>query len=64
VKIQQTMQAQPLDEVLSLRAEVARVLGMQPPDLALLHAALERVDGLLEKARAELISVVREVQPK
>ena len=49
-------------ELARVRAEVALALSAQPPDVALLSAALERVDALLAKARAELVAVVREIQ--
>jgi hypothetical protein len=48
-------------ELVRVRAEVERALRVQPPDIALLSAALERVDTLLAKARAELVDAVREV---
>ena len=49
-------------ELAQVRAEVARALSVQPPDVAVLSAALERVETLLEKARADLVAVVREIQ--
>ncbi|HKP58869.1 MAG TPA: hypothetical protein VJV78_19240 [Polyangiales bacterium] len=56
------MRNQEDDEVARVRAEVARALSVQPPDVALLSASLERVDALLAKARAELSAAVREMQ--
>jgi hypothetical protein len=49
-------------ELARVRAEVALALDAQPPDVALLSAALDRVDALLAKARAELVATVREIQ--
>jgi hypothetical protein len=49
-------------ELARVRAEVALALSAQPPDVASLSAALERVDALLAKARAELVAAVREIQ--
>lgn len=49
-------------EVAQVRAEVALALRADPPDVAVLTAALERVDTLLAKARAELVAAVREIQ--
>ena len=50
------------EELAQVRAEVARALSVQPPDVAVLSAALERVETLLEKARADLVAAVREIQ--
>jgi hypothetical protein len=50
------------NDLARVRAEVALALSAQPPDVALLSAALERVDALLAKARAELVAAVREIQ--
>jgi hypothetical protein len=49
-------------ELVRVRAEVALALSTEPPDVALLSAALERVDTLLAKAQAELVAAVREIQ--
>jgi hypothetical protein len=48
-------------ELAELRAEVARVLSADTPDLAALTAALERVEDMLNVARAELACAVREI---
>ncbi|HKU39823.1 MAG TPA: hypothetical protein VJR89_16805 [Polyangiales bacterium] len=45
-----------------MRAEVALALSAETPDVAVLTAALERVDTLLAKARAELVAAVKEIQ--
>ena len=62
-------QPQPKDandpaELAEVRAEVAHALRSQPPDLARLLAVLDRVDALLDKARADLVAIVREIQPE
>lgn len=49
-------------ELAQVRAEVARALSTHPPDIVKLSAALERVETLLARARADLASIVREVQ--
>jgi hypothetical protein len=49
-------------EIAQVRAEVARALSEQPPNVTLLTAALERVDALLAHARAELVTAVRDMQ--
>lgn len=49
-------------ELAAVRAEVARALHEEPPDVSLLTAALARVDALLETAREELLSALREAQ--
>jgi hypothetical protein len=49
-------------ELARVRAEVALALSAQPPDIAVLSAALDRVDTLLDKARAELVAAVRQIQ--
>ena len=50
------------EELARVRAEVARALSAQPPDVAVLSAALEQVETLLAKAREDLVAVVREIQ--
>jgi CBS-domain-containing membrane protein len=49
-------------ELAAVRAEVVRALNEQPPDVTLLTAALDRVDSLLDVAREELLSALREAQ--
>jgi hypothetical protein len=49
-------------ELADVRAEVVRALNEKPPNVTLLTAALERVDTLLDTARQELTSALREVQ--
>jgi hypothetical protein len=43
-----------------VRAEVVRALNEEPPNVTLLTAALERVDGLIDNARAELVAALEE----
>jgi hypothetical protein len=43
-----------------VRAEVVRALNEEPPNVTVLTAALERVDGLIDKARGELVSALQE----
>jgi hypothetical protein len=47
-------------ELAEVRAEVVRALNEEPPNVTVLTGALEQVDLLLEKARDELISAMRE----
>lgn len=49
-------------ELARVRAEVVEALNEEPPNVTLLTAALERVDMLLDKAREELTSALREFQ--
>jgi hypothetical protein len=49
-------------ELAEVRAEVVRALNEEPPNVTVLTGALEQVDALLEKARDELISAMREFQ--
>ena len=61
----ETLHMEPEDageELSRVRAEVARALSVQPPDVVVLSAALEQVEALLAKAKAELVAVVREIQ--
>lgn len=52
----------PQDELAQVRAEVASALREEPPDIVRLSAALERVETMLARARADLVAVVREVE--
>ena len=49
-------------EIARVRAEAAAALGQHTPNEALLSAALEQVERLIDEARAELSSAVHEVQ--
>lgn len=49
-------------ELAEVRAEVVRALSEEPPNVTVLTGALEQVDALLDKARDELISAMREFQ--
>jgi len=48
-------------ELAELRAEVARALSTDTPDVAVLTAALERVDAMLDAAHEELASALHEI---
>jgi hypothetical protein len=47
-------------ELARVRAEVVRALNEEPPNVTVLTGALERVDALIDKARAELVSALDE----
>ena len=49
-------------ELARVRAEVAAALNQRAPDEALLTTALEHVEKLIDEAREELSSAVREMQ--